>query len=653
MSAIENVETVSPSDGSETGVAPRSDPAHVSPIDDDCVWVSLHRSGWQEGESGVIGAVVEHLEPSIPQPQRWCVEFGAGEPSQVTCAAVLLRPTWSGLLVEPKRPLAKCLREAFKALPDVKIEQASVLLTEGATIDDVMGRVSCPPDPAVMVVDVDSIDYHIVESMRSRPMVLCVETLDRNSPIERQEPYIPAASEAGNILDDDFGTQLQANGAAMDALMTGRDYRLVFRSRFNSIYVRGDMVPKLRKKKLNLGAGATVFPGYINLDIKTGHDIRRLDYADGSMDEVYCSHVLEHFSHKDRGAILSEWSRVLVPGGTLRVCVPDMRKLAEQLVREEPEHPLEYLEKVVYGGHSDEHDHHAAMFIQRTLRKAMYDAGIGGVREFNPFMQDCSQNPYSLNLEGKKRWWPKHERPRVVLVLSQPRFTFSGHEKAMLEMAKKIASKGVELFVQPAIGAFWDRDMTIGTGVAIDTYDPDFLLYSDYDSVFEVDDVLALLDAINGDPTMAAVGAVQMSRHHDGPLVLDPALDFSGPLTRVKFQHFGLTLVRREVFDELPQPWFWSVPGRTADGGWDWQSWGRTDADITFWRNLDLLGFHVYQHNGVCIGHIVQCVKYPRKTGRGVMLVPIENYWNRGKPAEVGFVADLYRTKSEKNGSQS
>ena len=40
-----------------------------------------------------------------------------------------------------------------------------------------------------------------------------------------------------------------------------------------------------------------------------------LPYADDSVDEVYCAHVLQYFSCKNVGAILLEFFRVLKNGG--------------------------------------------------------------------------------------------------------------------------------------------------------------------------------------------------------------------------------------------------------------------------------------------------------------------------------------------------
>jgi len=52
-------------------------------------------------------------------------------------------------------------------------------------------------------------------------------------------------------------------------------------------------------------------------------------FADGSVAELYASHILEHFPHTQTLAVLKEWARVLKPGGILYVAVPDFRRTAE------------------------------------------------------------------------------------------------------------------------------------------------------------------------------------------------------------------------------------------------------------------------------------------------------------------------------------
>lgn len=632
-------------------------PGSVSPpIDDKCVWVATMQYGWQEGEQGVIEACAAHLEAHIPPDERVCVEFGAGDGDglPLTVMPVAECDGWRSLLIEPNRQYFR--RLSARVPESAKVVQACVTIDGENSIDSILDRCGFTPNPAVMVVDVDSIEYHVVEQMRSRPAILCVETLDRMSPMQDDVPFVPKVEACGTIVEDGFDTQLQANGAAFDVLLGGRGYSLVYRTRYNSIYVRGDMIPHLRKDMLNLGCGDRNFPGYEPVDVRVnGKDVRKLEHADLSQDEVMASHVLEHLPYSDMLDVMSEWTRVLKPGGVLRIAVPDMRKIGAELAKPDlDDGQVQYLAAMLYGSQNYKENFHQWGYTEQTLSRAMYAAGIGNIRTWQPFNDDCSSNPFSLNLSGTKRWWPRVERPRITLVMSQPEIAHTGHEMALMEMVKELTKRGVDIDFMPPRGAFWDRDMTIGTVAAIHKYNPHFLLYSDYDGQFDASDIMTLLDSINGDPTMAAIGGVQMSRHDDLPLVMDANVDYSGDISRVRFSHFGLMLVRRQVFDEMPQPWFVSVPGKGADGEWDWTGWGRSDADITFWRTMDMMGFRVYQHNRVVVGHNIRAIKYPSLDGKGVTLWPIENLRRHGKPKRVGFNPELFRDRlNRKNGVTS
>lgn len=611
-----------------------------------CDWLAQHAVGWQFGEQGVIEAIIMVLEPDIPEEHRWAVEFGAGDGATLplTLDPIIRRMGWRSLLIEADEHQCDVLR--LRVPESSTIVNGWVTLDESTCIDAHMECAGCPQTPAVMVVDVNSIDYYIVAKMKATPYILCVEHMDTENPQYPQGPFVPRLEDAGQILPG--GYQLQGNTHALDETIVKSGYTLVYRTRVNSIYVRNDAVGRVARKpdgkvRLNLGAGGHNHPGYTPLDIKDGTDVRKLPYPDNSVEEVYASHLLEHFAHPERDRVVEEWARVLKPNGVLRIAVPDQKKLAKEMIESDESGNFGHAEAIMYGGHSDPNDIHHTAYTERVLRERMNAAGIGFVSRFQPFIRDdCSNNPMSLNLQGQKRWWPKVENPVITLVLSQPRLAFTEHELRLIELAKEL-----KINVQPCTGAFWDRDITQATIDALELTNPHFVLYSDYDSVFEVEDVKKLLDKINNDPQMAVIGSVQMSRHNDEPLVFEKGVDYSGEVCRVTFQHFGLTLIRKEVFQELEQPWFWSIPGRDAKGNWDWASWRRSDADITFWRKLKALGMKVCQHNGVCIGHICQCIKYPRDRGRGVQYHPIENYRKIGKPADAVFNADLYRKKTE------
>ncbi len=80
-------------------------------------------------------------------------------------------------------------------------------------------------------------------------------------------------------------------------------------------------------KKLNLGCGTDVKPGWVNLDsaslpgVDVVHDIEKLPFpfADNSFDEILCQDILEHIDYLP---VLKELHRILASGGTLTVRVP-------------------------------------------------------------------------------------------------------------------------------------------------------------------------------------------------------------------------------------------------------------------------------------------------------------------------------------------
>lgn len=52
-------------------------------------------------------------------------------------------------------------------------------------------------------------------------------------------------------------------------------------------------------------------------------DARALPYLSGAFDVVFASNILEHFPAGETIAVLHEWWRVVKPGGTLELVVPD------------------------------------------------------------------------------------------------------------------------------------------------------------------------------------------------------------------------------------------------------------------------------------------------------------------------------------------
>lgn len=68
------------------------------------------------------------------------------------------------------------------------------------------------------------------------------------------------------------------------------------------------------------------FPDYPS-SIEYGDVVKGLPLAAGSVDAMYCSHVLEHLSREDCRQTLRNVYRYLRPGGIFRLVVPDLEQL--------------------------------------------------------------------------------------------------------------------------------------------------------------------------------------------------------------------------------------------------------------------------------------------------------------------------------------
>jgi SAM-dependent methyltransferase len=89
--------------------------------------------------------------------------------------------------------------------------------------------------------------------------------------------------------------------------------------------------------RLNLGSGPQAYLGYTSIDFDPNnhpdlvHDITQpLPFADGTVDEVFVSHVIEHFPLWQIQDLLQDWCRVLRPHGVLWGFVPDGPAVARE-----------------------------------------------------------------------------------------------------------------------------------------------------------------------------------------------------------------------------------------------------------------------------------------------------------------------------------
>lgn len=98
--------------------------------------------------------------------------------------------------------------------------------------------------------------------------------------------------------------------------------------------------------KLHLGCGRRILKGWFNVDAQDWStaserqnmiaDLRAIPLADASADEILAVHVFEHFYEWETHEVLREWTRLLRPGGTLTLELPDIVKCAQNILDGRP-----------------------------------------------------------------------------------------------------------------------------------------------------------------------------------------------------------------------------------------------------------------------------------------------------------------------------
>lgn len=91
--------------------------------------------------------------------------------------------------------------------------------------------------------------------------------------------------------------------------------------------------------KLNIGCGGRRIPGFTGVDAvkRPAADIvakaDAIPLADGSVDEIMAIHLIEHVHVWEAPDLLREWHRLLKPGGTLVLELPDLHKFCRNILK--------------------------------------------------------------------------------------------------------------------------------------------------------------------------------------------------------------------------------------------------------------------------------------------------------------------------------
>ncbi|TNC80917.1 MAG: methyltransferase type 11 [Oleiphilus sp.] len=136
-------------------------------------------------------------------------------------------------------------------------------------------------------------------------------------------------------------------------------------------------------------------------------------FDEGTFDEIYASHVVEHFDFA--GELLptmEEWHRVLKPGGRVYISVPDLDILCAMMVDKKQLDPNARwkIMTMMFGGHVDEYDYHKVGLNLEFLGGILHEIGYTDIKRVKSFglFDDTSDMkfagvPISLNVTAVKK----------------------------------------------------------------------------------------------------------------------------------------------------------------------------------------------------------------------------------------------------------
>lgn len=148
------------------------------------------------------------------------------------------------------------------------------------------------------------------------------------------------------------------------------------------------------ERKLHIG-GRIARDGWEILDALEGEVVDHVGNAndlsrfeDGTFNELYASHVLEHFDYvKEVARVLKEWLRVLEPGGKIHIGVPNWDILCQMVIARDQLTFDErfWVMRTILGGHTNEYDYHYSGYTFDILEGFMRVAGFQDIRKVDSF----------------------------------------------------------------------------------------------------------------------------------------------------------------------------------------------------------------------------------------------------------------------------
>lgn len=154
--------------------------------------------------------------------------------------------------------------------------------------------------------------------------------------------------------------------------------------------------------RLHLGCGSKHFDDFINVDLWITDatdvicDIARLPWPDSSASIIESFHVFEHISHTKVRDTLSEWFRVLKPGGTLILECPHFDDAVREYLAGDENRLLN-----IFGRQRFKGDVHMWGYNPSRLKNLLHEIGFTEILESSPQSSQSLDEP-SFRIESQK-----------------------------------------------------------------------------------------------------------------------------------------------------------------------------------------------------------------------------------------------------------
>jgi predicted SAM-dependent methyltransferase len=140
--------------------------------------------------------------------------------------------------------------------------------------------------------------------------------------------------------------------------------------------------------KVHIGPGEVNIQGWVNIDARNFEHVHIVnkkinfeEFTDGSIQEIYLCHILEHLSFIEIEEILELIFIKLKIGGLIRISVPDFDKIIA--IYKSNNDNLNQIKHVLMGGQDYEYNFHKAVFNKSFLTTCLLKNGFDDTSEWD------------------------------------------------------------------------------------------------------------------------------------------------------------------------------------------------------------------------------------------------------------------------------